>query len=692
MATNKKPTYPRNEALFIRITDDEGLKVVKEGSVWTYWRGDSTKDPSYGNDKYLIISNKVRSDLTLAMLQNKFELSDKNDFPPYIPKKQRDKEAKEIEDNVQEKAAAERAGSNTNINTKTPPPRASKSINNWAKMHVPASSTTSTPPSSKGKAGTGSSFVKRGREDKERPDMRPDYGSLSEAQFKLLFSIAYQVKTGSSTGIAKEWASMDDNDRKRYVEEFIEFDLIKKNVPAELLPPLDILRKIPIIAADRELMYYFEKKLGAKKPEEQKSTLKNKIVTFANGLSFNTGSLPVSLRAAFGVSKLAVKGTMTAAKTISNLLSADSKKNTDEEFIKQTREQASQKESKLSSLGSFISGVGSGVKEHFTPSEEDKAINKEMFKLIAAGLNNIASILKDRLVKKGPSEDTTHTAASNVEGMDKDANSFNEAHAASSHEESSTTTDQGKGENVFSKMIMRLLSPLNFLGSLLIKLGGAIKPLLSLFGKLGSSLIGVLGKIGSGIGSVAGRALGAVAGIGTSGLLGIVSAGTAGYALGSYLNEKFNLSDKISDVAMSLFHGDDTVSTTLIPNTPQQSTRNNTQHQILNTSKQSTQNKSQQSTWNNTSQQSTQNKARNSNSSSELEAASKQNAVKVNNAETVRNDVVDNKQKQETKQIIDASKNNNTIIQQQSASINRISPRTQTSSLQKFIESRAVFA
>lgn len=774
MATKTKQSkYPKSEAKYIRVKDDSGLQVVKEGTVYLYWSPKSDRDHAFTTPSMGFVSAKTLQDLNLVMLQGKFEISDKNDFPAYVPRLQRDVEAKAVAKAAEEELEKTREAEKTVTAPSTPPSTQKRDPNAWVKMNVPKPAPTPSAPTGAkaGKAVKSGSMVKKAqvqRPPKEKEPLLPTYEGLTDKEIQLLFSLAYQQRYGKSEGIGKAWSSKDPDEIKEFIDPFVMYDLTRRGaVPDELIPPLSILKKLDGIKDNPELLYYYEKKLGQKKDEEPAK----KRVQLRDGKSFDAKKLPVSLRLAVGAGRLALKAGSSAASAIKSLVSKD-KSISDKEFTKSLEDKKPSKVSKVASMvkslvsknetrktlnekivgtspkhtlapvvstskivdtnkdafkltdtkqskqkdvprttdtqyskqsvvsingiKGFLGEVGKGVKERLTPSQQTHDEASAMGKFVGEGLKNIAKILAERLPKqKTTSVDTSVKEARNVEGVDKDIAEPVKQAAQGATKAAPEVKKEDSG--IFGKIMDLFKGKLKVVGELLNGLGKAIRPLLSLFGKLGSALMSVMGRLGGAIASGAGKLATSVGtAVASRGVLAaagsvraVAAAGYAGYLAGTYLNEKFGLSDKIADAALKLTGGD------VSPEIKAQNAQiEQTQKQKMLAAGVS---KEMVEKWKITDPSlpaeyiQIKQKERAA-KSQQLQSASKNKASQVQAAETQREVVADVKQQQDTKQIIDATTKNTTTVVQQQATMQRMFPRTSNSTFQKFLDSRAVFA
>ena len=696
----KKQNYPHNEAKFIRVKDATGLRTVKEGSVWTYWKGSGTKESAYGNDRYAIISDKIRGDLTLVMLQDKFEISDKNDFLPYIPKRQRDIEAKEIQEKVRQ---AEERTSQTSSGA--PPKQEQSTSNRKSTGQSRESFSSGGSDSSRGK-----SFVKKEKKKKVDYDiddrLPPTWTNFSKKEIELLFKLAFKAKTGKDDGVAKDWASKNNEERIEFIEDFIYYELVNKKVPDELLPPLELLKKIPVIANDKELMYYYEKRLG--KVKEPQSNL----VKLKNGLGFNAKVMPKSFQVAFGVGVISLKAGMALSGALKGLKDkkadkalgkadpqkekeSDSKKETEAEIKNErdatSKEEANDKEDVVKKETTKSEDIKQDIKQDIADKDTSKesidvvpkvntdlkgmvspaqisktpltgtSDNKEVGKQLVDKLTSIVKLLSDRLPKKSTADDITKKAE-NVEGVDKD---IEEKPQPPTSKESTPAKEQPKGaggaeSGIFSTILEFLTTPLKSLGAMFSSLGAVLKPLLSIFSSFG------------GVAKLAGKAFLAAAPViglfeavtdspeyvksrfGDNGIL----SNTANFAERTGNAATFGLAGKLGEQASFGQAALDTAGAQLTSPTETTSSRAKTKAKEM----------------------------------AALQTVSKISSEQVQRAESNREDATTAKQMSTTREIVDASsKSATTIIQQQGGGV-RLFPRTQSSTLQKLLDSRSVFA
>lgn len=559
MTTAKKPTtkatYPRNEAKFIRITDDRGLGTIREGSVWTYWSPTSEREAAFGNEKFLAVSNKVRQDLNHVMLQGKFEVSAKNDFDPYVSRKEREADDKAIADYLRQKEEEEQK--KTASQQQSQQSTTTKSSNKWASMNVPKPAAPQVVVA-KGKAGKGGSRVRAEKKQKPVKEIKgvENFENLSEDETKKLFASAFLWREHTDRGMGKAFSSFkgDTVGLGDYLQEFIDFGITAKNIKDEAIPPFELLKKLQIMKDDPALLLYYERRLNLVREKGREDR-----VMFKDGKTFKKTAVPKSFQVAFGLAKGVVGAGKLAAKAPGAI----------SEGIRSMSERASDITEKLdtgiSKGAEWVKKRGSELAPVFKLSDEDKKINAAIAKQIGAGFKNLAAIMKERFPKKGAGEDLSMHAAENTSGIDKDITMPERtAGTPSTKEVSGAPPKEGGGlfgslfKN-FSKIFEFLKSPLKSLSKIFSGLLSVGTRLIGILGSVGGSLMRLVSSVGGTALRAGGSALASMAGSGAArGLLAlggsaaaVAGAGVAGYQIGSWLNEKYGLSDKISDALVS---------------------------------------------------------------------------------------------------------------------------------------------
>ncbi len=311
---NKEVKYPMSQAKFIRVNDSTGLKVVKEGQVFTYWPPTRDRMEAFGTITGGIVSDKVRTDLGLVLLRSQFDVSTKNDFPPYVTKKERDKVAQEHKEKVEKELDAQRKQYNATLASGSPPVRPPTPPASAGVFTHDAAPIVVAQGDSRRRAGTGSSFVKsapkKARNKIKDLELIPPYNNLSDKEMYELYACYYKWLHGNTTKLADSFKSKSTDEIKDNFDDFVFDGLMNKTVKDDEIPSLEILKKIPPVANDRSLMLYYERKLNRSKSTE------------VAGKTFDASVLPKSWKVAFGTAKMFASGMTLAAKSSMGAVSA----------------------------------------------------------------------------------------------------------------------------------------------------------------------------------------------------------------------------------------------------------------------------------------------------------------------------------------------------------------------------------
>ena len=296
---------------YIRINDVNGLSNLKADEIFIFWKSDSTGKGYFRTLDGKFVSDKVESDLIKAMQRGWFDISDdKSKFPKdrslshnatnkvegLIRHKENEKDAKHPNEG---KPASEFL--NHNIDNQlnlSPPPKP------VIKKTKPVKRTAAQ------------------RKDDEEDKYPTLFKNFTPKEQILLHQLAYLWRKGTIQGWKKYFESQDRDNRTDDVNEYIHLGLAKKNVEDDDIPPLNVLKKIPIISHNRELLLYYERKLnrGAGQSTENSSSF-----SFKNAIKIDKNALPTSWKIAANVGSGLVSMLSGTSRLAGNLLKSGKK-------------------------------------------------------------------------------------------------------------------------------------------------------------------------------------------------------------------------------------------------------------------------------------------------------------------------------------------------------------------------------
>lgn len=702
----KTPTYPKSEAKFIRVTDSTDLKTVKEGEIYTYWKPTSTRMEAFGDVNGRIIKAIKRADLVVVLLQDRFEVSDKNDFTDYIPKRQRDIESKEISKQVEK---AEEARENS-FSESHPPPKMKPLTYKGAQGPK-----TQSIPSSFGKYGktSGSRIKNKSNKSSKKIDLDkvPSYSDLTDSEIKELYSCYYHWWKGSAEGLSDSFLSKGSDEIKDNFDDFIYDGLVKKNVGNEEVPSLAILKKLIPIKNNRSLLLYYErilnKRSGKTEDGQQSSRFKDSMKAAFKAMpnSFKLAGI-VGLKAI----KLGLKGGSSLSSSLSSLLSMKKEKEVSEENKNESSSEKIKKESsdetptvfrsdrnkkytteEPSIPNVFRSGRNKDSIHESTNAEKNEKIkssilsvkeDKKSIKLLSDILAAIKKLVLPKIISK---EDISVKDASNIEGKDVRDTGTKHIETVSRKTEEKELTEKkpkSKSKSGIGSLIPPVVEALGG-GALLLGLKNGIKSIFSkgksAIGKGISSAgkaeaVGAAEAAGSGVASaLATAAVTALAAHFVDEGMGLLGVGKDKNGNDLTINEKqddlnWKKASTLEKIESAVPRGIEKIGSLFLGNTAREarSQRIKEETEYLK------------------------NKEKNN---SNIDVKPKTTSTQVDKAAIKKDEMVSSKEENKTKQIVDASKKSNTtIVQQGGSSSMRITPRTSNSIFRIYLENRERFS